>query len=175
MKRKKYILTEDHVVFFPLFEECVLIRIFLFIFGVILLFCSILSAAEIVKELTVLRVCEAAVTLLASFGLFYISELVYKRMAHTSITVCKVWIIEENGYTDSVRRILWEDVFRIYFYKDPWYGRTSCRIFLKSSKQTNITEKSPCDFSFPLPSDIATNVLPFIPQELWGNDPVAIY
>lgn len=175
MKRKTYILTEDHVVFFPLFEVCVLARIFLIIFGVILLFCSILSAADIVKELTVPRICEAAVTLLASFGLFYIGELVYKRMAHISITVCKVGIMEENKYAESVRHIYWKDVFRIYFYKDPWYGRTSCRIFLKSSQQTSTNEKIPCDYSFPLPSDIATNVLPFIPQELWGNDPVVIY
>ena len=67
--------------------------------------------------------------------------------------------------------IKWEDVSTIEFCQDGWYGRKTCKLYLKTAIVSLFSKQKSEYLVFPVWSVNEKDLLKLFPQELWKNHP----
>lgn len=107
---------------------------------------------------------------LVVIALCTVFSLIYRKM-HTKIIVSSTGIEYFKNDNVAEKKIKWEDVSAIYFKQELWYGRKTCRIFLKNSGSLTFGKNNKCDFVLPVYSVDEQKLLQLIPDYLWKNHP----
>ena len=171
MKRFQAEYSENSITYWPIYEAGKIGRIFLVVLGTLFIttFIMILldnpSSATFWGSLVIFPLVVAALY----YAFCYISRTMY-----TKIVVSTEGIVFFKNNNALEKQICWSEVLAVYFSQDPWYGRTSCRIFFNKDQPQEPSVKDKCDFVLPVSSVDEQKLLQVIPKYLWKNNPLWI-
>ncbi len=167
MKRFKTEYSEKSITYWPTYEAGKIGIVFSSIIGTIFVATAIWTLLDNPSHGTqvITSVAIPVVVLVLCVVLRYLY-----RTVHIKIVVSDIGITYfKNNIPEE--KFEWNDIDAIYFYRDPWYGRKSCRILLKKGSSPKRNKKNACDFVLPVYSVDEQKLLQLIPHHLQKNDP----
>ena len=167
MKRNETVYTNTSIEYWPSYEAGKI--------GIIYL--SVLEAVFVAVSLWILLDGVLSTMHVMIFLAVVLSAVVYltllwftRRMMVNRIKVTNIGI-EIYSYLELRKSIRWENVSVVLFHTDAWYGKKSCRIYLKRNNQIIPRNADPCDIVLPVFSVDEKKLLQLIPESLWKNNP----
>lgn len=172
MKQLQAEYSDNSITYWPTYEAGKIGRVFLVVSCILFVatsLCLALGNSTRATRLGILLVFPFVMTT------FYYALSYVSRIMHMKIVVSSEGIAHFKSKTTIEKQIGWEDVTAVYFFQDPWYGRKSCRIYLKKAQSPRISEKDKCDYVLPVNSVDERKLLRLIPSCLWKNNPQWIW
>ena len=168
IKRFQAEYSENSITYWPIYEAGKIGIIYLTVLGILFVTTSIWILLDNPSRQTCLetQIALPIGVLALCILLGYIYRTMYKK-----IVVSNEGIICYKNNDRVEKHILWEDVELVYFRQDSWYGRKSCKIFLKNTSFKSPRETQKCDFAFPVNSVDEHKLLQLVPDCLWANHP----
>jgi len=138
----------------------------------ILGFTFIINALWTLSDATTIgvKIKTIVVVSFAGIGLYMIFRKIYRAM-YIQITISVDSIVIENKRTAFYRKISWEDVSEVYFHQENWFGRKTCRIYLKQDKMKEKKDFEASALVLPIFSVDENKLVEIIPKCLWKNHP----
>ena len=168
MKRFKPEYSENSITYWPSYESGKIGIIFFVALGALFVATAIWILIDDPSSETQLETLVALPIVV--FALCVVLRYTYRTM-HKKIVILNTGLVYFENNVAVEKQIAWKDVEAVYFCQDLWYGRKSCRIFLKKMSSQGPHENDKCDFVLPVYSVDEQKLLLLIPKCVWANNP----
>ena len=170
MKKHKVVYGDNYIEIWPSYTASVVLSC---IYGVLwlLLFTMVYLPALVDRDSVTLEtwyeilifqilftVCAALIIILA----------IYK--ASNKVIISHTGLMFSNKKSKKVKFVGWEDIDKIYYYKNSLIGTESYRFIYKNSKCDGCMYKGSCDYMLPIDFLDRNKIKTFIPEELMVKD-----
>jgi len=168
MKKNMTVYSDNSITYWPFYEAGRIGVIYFLVIGIIFIAISLQTLSDNISKGT--RLCIIVVIPVVVIALLVICSFIFRAM-HKKIVVSNTGVEYSNKYTKSENKICWEEVSAVCFTQEHWYGRKSCKIFLKKKTFQKPQKNDKYDILLPVNSVDEQKLLQFIPEYLWKNNP----
>ncbi len=166
MKRLQAEYSENSITYWPAYEAGRVGIIALIVIGALFVITAIWTLLDDPSKETCIETLVALPIVV--LALCVVLRYTY-RIMHKKIVVSNKGIVCFRNNVAIEEQVSWEDVEAVYFCQELWYGRKSCRIFLKKPSSHPLKKGGNCDFVLPIVSVEENKLFQFIPNNLWKN------
>ena len=168
MKRFQSEYSENRVTYWPYYEVGKIGIISLIVLGTLFVTTAIWTLLD--NPSREMRLETQVALLIVFLVLCVVLRYTYRTM-HKKIVVSTQGIVWFRNNVAIEKHVGWNDIEAIYFRQELWYGRRSCRIFLKKISPQSQHENDKGYLTLPVSSVDEKKLLQLIPKCLWANNP----